>query len=358
MCFPSLVMEKLSEQQRRDIIVNFYRDHEADGKSHTVKHFVAMGVPKRSIYSVLARFQQTQTTKRKQGSGRPAVKLPKPARKRLVKAAADKKGVSSTKLAQKFGVERSYVSKVLAKNNCKWLKREKAPQVTPEQEETQRARCRKLSRDIFPPSLPTSIVMDDESYFGYKHDEIPGNVGYYTQNKENTPPAVRFRTKTKFPAKLLVWIAISDKGRSEPFFVPNHGSVNGEVYRNDCITQRLIPFLQEHHSDGDYVFWPDLASAHYANATQELFRENDIPFVPKDSNPPNAPQLRPIEDLWSWLKQLVYEGGWEAQTEDQLRRRIRACLRKVDWDRIRTALRRVKSDIRKAADHGVMAVHH
>ena len=115
------------------------------------------------------------------------------------------------------------------------------------------------------------------------HDKMLGNVRYYTTNKDNTP-AVRYRFKINFPKKLLVWIVISDKGLSEPFFVPIRGSLNGEIYRRECIESRLVSFLEEHHFNGDY--WPDLAGSHYANATQELLHERNVKNVPKDSNPP------------------------------------------------------------------------
>ena len=31
-------------------------------------------------------------------------------------------------------------------------------------------------------------------------------------------------------------------------------------------------------------------------------------------NPPNAPQIRPIENYWDILEMKVYEGNWMAQT--------------------------------------------
>ena len=80
-----------------------------------------MGVLRRTIYSVLTRFEERGEISRK-GSGRPAVKLTKAAQKRLIKAASDKKAISSRKLARKFGVDRSCVSKVLAEVNCSWYK--------------------------------------------------------------------------------------------------------------------------------------------------------------------------------------------------------------------------------------------
>ena len=34
--------------------------------------------------------------------------------------------------------------------------------------------------------------------------------------------------------------------------------------------------------------------------------------------PPNAPQIRPIENYWGIFKMKVYEGNWTAQTRDHL----------------------------------------
>ena len=39
----------------------------------------------------------------------------------------------------------------------------------------------------------------------------------------------------------------------------------------------------------------------------------DIQYVMKDINPPNAPQIRPIENYWSIFKQKVYENNWSAK---------------------------------------------
>ena len=65
-----------------------------------------------------------------------------------------------------------------------------------------------------------------------------------------------------------------------------------------------------HHSDFNYLFWSDLASAHYSKATIAWMDEN-LYFVDKGSNPPNVPQARPIENFWGCLAQKVFEGGWQ-----------------------------------------------
>ena len=62
--------------------------------------------------------------------------------------------------------------------------------------------------------------MDDslQFYLGLKGDITPGNVGFYKKyvtSAGDGPEEVRFRTKAKYPEKLLVWITISEKGISK-----------------------------------------------------------------------------------------------------------------------------------------------
>ena len=98
-------------------------------------------------------------------------------------------------------------------------------------------------------------------------------------------------------------------GVTAPVICPSRGNINGEFYREKCIKQTLLPFLATHYPSGGYVFWPDLATAHYARATATLLTEAEVPTVTREMNPPNLPQLRPIEDFWGFPKQQVYRGG-------------------------------------------------
>ena len=120
---------------------------------------------------------------------------------------------------------------------------------------------------------------------------------------------------------MLVWICISDKGISPPIFQKSGLAVNKSVYL-DIIKRGLVPFIEKHHSDGKYKFWPDLASSHYAKVVVDYFRAKKISFVQKIENPANVPEARPIEDFWSILKGNVYENGWRAKNLDELTNKI------------------------------------
>ena len=106
--------------------------------------------------------------------------------------------------------------------------------------------------------------MDDEKYFPFYCDKMPGKQGIYTDNIEECPDEIKYKGEDKYPSHMLVWIAISEHGFSEPLIRPvGAPAINQHIYLQECLIKRLMPFINQHHSDGNYVFWPDCASSHY-----------------------------------------------------------------------------------------------
>ena len=137
------------------------------------------------------------------------------------------------------------------------------------------------------------------------------------------------------PDKVMIWVAFSPKGISDIYFAPQQSTMDQETYRKECLEKRLFKFIDENYnSREEIIFWPDLASSHYAKKTQEFLTENNIFCVPKDHNPPNAPQIRPIENFFAILKQHVYAGNWSAKNRGCLIRRIKKCVHELDMDMI------------------------
>jgi len=76
--------------------------------------------------------------------------------------------------------------------------------------------------------------------------------------------------------------------------------------------------------------------------------------IPRNANPPNCPQIRPIEDFWAALKQEVYAGGWEAKSDRQLKQRIRLKLKNMDLAVSKAFLARSKVGYEKSLITGSM----
>ena len=78
-----------------------------------------------------------------------------------------------------------------------------------------------------------------------------------------------------------------------------------------------------------------------------------ITVLPKDPNPPNAPQIRPIELFWAHLKAKVYCDGWSAQNVQQLKNRICEMIGTFSDAYFVTLMAGVKTKVRSASDNGL-----
>ena len=68
--------------------------------------------------------------------------------------------------------------------------------------------------------------------------------------------------------------------------------------------------------------------------------DENVKFMPKDMNPPNVPQARPIENCL-------------AKTEQQLIRRIKSKMKEFDKNFVESLLEGVKAKIKSIGDNGV-----
>ena len=134
----------------------------------------------------------------------------------------------------------------------------------------------------------------------------------------------------------MLWIAISPKGLSTPVLTSGRSmSVTSSTYITRCLNPCLVPFVQQQYPNGGYIFWPGKASSHYARATLSFLEKNEIKYVPKEMNPTEVPQCRPIEDYFGVLATHVYAKNWVAKDVEALKRRIRTCIKKIPAKTIR-----------------------
>ena len=88
--------------------------------------------------------------------------------------------------------------------------------------------------------------------------------------------------------------------------------MNHQVY-STILSMQVIPFIREKYSDHRYYLRPYLASAHYADTTQQFLKDEGISYIPKYDNPPAVASLCPIENFWAALKKKKYGSRWEAE---------------------------------------------
>ncbi|RNA05398.1 glucosylceramidase 4 [Brachionus plicatilis] len=192
-----------------------------------------------------------------------------------------KDNISQRQVANKFDISQQMVSKLFKKLQITPKKKMKILDRTETQKKVARVKCRNLN--LKNPNI--SWILDDESYITLSHVTLLQH-----QQVQNIPQ-------------------LRDLSRNYLFG---------------------WSFMRGHHSDGNYKFWPDLASFHYANTVINYLIDQNIKYVQKCENPANVPEVRPTDDFWSILKEKVCKNVWRAKNLDELRNKIRLCTRNMD----------------------------
>lgn len=326
-----------SEHKKREIILRKHTEN-----PHLSYRALAklLKLPQSSVCLVLKRFRERLTVDRKPGSaGKQGAKDKKKEAHVLRLFTANPK-LSSRDVAKKVKMSQSYVQKTKSRAGLKSFKAQAAPNRDAKQNLSAKQRSRKLYDNYL--TKFGCVVLDDETYIKADFKQIPGQEFYTSKNRKDAPEDCKIKKRSKFPKKILLWQAICSCGKRSRSFVTT-GTVNGEIYKKECLQKRLLPFLRSHSSQP--LFWPDLASCHYSKAVVEWYKHNDVAVVPKECNPPNCPELRPIEEYWAIMKGILKKGGGEVKSAAELQNKWKwACKRYPD-----SAVQDLMSRIRRKA---------
>lgn len=200
----------------------------------------------------------------------------------------------SLKAAKKLNLPKSTLSDIKVHKLAITAKtRKKFPKYVRNQEQRAESGLRKIYNE----TRKKTLIIDDETYVILNPKETPGRKFVHALDHNQLEFHHKLKPVTKFPDKILVWQAIDEIGNvSELYFTK--GTINQDIYLNECLKKQLLPFILQHHELNDILFWPDLATTHYANQVQAFFREKSIPFVEKVESPP-----RGIETFWAQCKE-------------------------------------------------------
>jgi transposase len=149
--------------------------------------------------------------------------------------------------------------------------------------------------------------------------------------------------KPKFSAKIMCWGAVSTRVKSK--FAVVVGSMTAQRY-----VDTLKSYLVQNKSKSTIkkmVFQQDNASCHTAKLTRAFFSEIGLTVLPW---PPNSPDLNPIENIWSMLKQSVEKRA--VKTKDELIRVVEEEWNRLDINLVRRTIGSMKNRIEQVISRG------
>lgn len=298
-------------------------------------------IAKSTVTNVLKNFNNRLSIERKKGSGRKCGAVSKQKEKSVVTIFKRNPNLSVRDVAKKVKMSPSYVQKAKKRNKLKTFKVSVAPNRDDHQNKIAKTRARKLYETML--LNFQCILMDDETYVKSDFKQLPGQEYFTATNPNVVPEQFKVKKLSKFPKKFLIWQAICTCGRRSKIFVTT-GTINQEIYVNECLNKRLMPMIRDH--SGSLLFWPDLASAHYSKKTMEWYRENEVNFVPRDKNPPNCPELRPIEKYWANLKRKLKKSKKVCNNHKDFQIKCRQAAALMNSEHVQTLMKSVKRKVR------------
>lgn len=335
-------------------LAKFYQEHNCDRKL-THHHFQAIGISKRRINMVLARVEQGKDLQYNKNSGpKPTVTSQKNINK-AIKLFGKNPGLSVRDAAIKMNIPHASMNDIRRKAGIRSKVKRKVPKLKPQQIESAKKNCLKLYKKCVPSGGNYFIIMDDETYMELDPQEakkkqwVSITPGYELSEED------QIVQKSKFPAKMLVWQAITQDGRVSPPYVSS-GTMNSIIYRDKCLKAILKPWLQSLNIVEPILFWPDKATCHYANITLDFLRENGIDYVRKIDNPTSIPQCRPIERFWALCKTDMIKQNKVTYDPSLFKRRWTVVSKTVAEKSGKNLFNKFKAKLRLAAKEGPWSV--
>lgn len=280
------------------LVCHAYENEFKRDRKNTVQHFVNKGYWRRTINRVLARYVERGSIDYKKSSGHPVTVAKKKVVKTVDNLFKTNPNISTRAAAKKAGLTKSTLWNIKAKRlGLKTYKAKTAPKYNERQKKIAKTNCRKIVDKLLRPDPSKILVLDDETYIVVDPESVNGVKYYSCRDKKTVAPEYKFKGKEKFPKKYLVWLALNENGHvSKPLIIAK--TLNSKSYLSECIKKRLIPFIE----NKNVLFWPDMATCHYAKNVTSFLKEKKVKFVQKCENAPNVPQARPIEKFWALLK--------------------------------------------------------
>lgn len=298
-------------------------------------------VSRNTVSRVIKNFEEDVSINRKQGTGRKNGCRDRNKAKKVVSMLKKNPNLSGRKTAQLADCSESFVRRVKADAGLKTYKVQKVPDRNAQKNCEAKTRAGKLYTNFV--KKFECCVMDDETYVLSDFSQLPGQEFYVADARGNVPEKFRTQRRSKFPRKYLVWQAICSCGERSQNFVTT-GTINTEIYIKQCLQKRLLPFLRSH--DVSSYFWPDLASCHYSKAALEWYQQNNVTFVPREANPPNCPELRPIERYWALVKKKLKATKGTCKDTTAFKRKWCAASQQIQEETIKALMRGVPEKVK------------
>lgn len=265
-----------------------------------------LGLKRRFVYYNIAKLQETGSVENRYQSGRPRTARTK-RMVRIVKARISRNPQRSTrKLGRDLQISKSSIHRIL-RDDCQFkaYHKRKVHGLTSKQKDARRLRCKALLARFDDKSVE-NIIFSDEKLFVVQQSHNSKNDIVYALSIDDIPENIRTVQRFQNTSSVMVWAALSKKGKFPLVFIEKGVKINANYYQSEILERQLLANVGAIHPDGNWVFQQDSAPAHMAKATQAWCRANCPAFISTQEWPSSSPDLNPLDfSIWGLLEARV-----------------------------------------------------
>lgn len=250
------------------------------------------------VRRTIQRYVETGSIKKRYGGGRRCTATAPAVVERVRHRLERNPERSAQQLAQDLNVSDRSVRRILKKKlKVQPYKKHKSQELTALQCRKRLDRSKELIRLLDGGMLPNIVFSDEktfciEQYLNKQNDRV-----WLKKRTSNHSDRLRV-TRRQGADQIMVWAAISEKGRSSLVFLPmgrNEVKINEQIYRDKILRPELIPWARKTFGSEHWTFQQDSAPSHKANGTQNWLRSNVPVLIDRDMWPPSSPDLNPLD---------------------------------------------------------------
>jgi inhibitor of nuclear factor kappa-B kinase subunit alpha len=181
------------------------------------------------------------------------------------------------------------------------------------------------------------IVFSDEKLFVIEEHLNAQNDRVYAVAFEAIPEQVRTVQHFQKPGSVMVWGAVSSRGKFPLVFVESGVKVNAAYYREAILEGCLKAGAQRVFGQDQWTFQQDSAPAHKAKVIQDWCQAEIPDFIRSSEWPPSSPDLNPLDyAIWGILEAKV--NAIQHTSLDSLKKRLRAEWGKLSMNHVRNSI--------------------
>lgn len=313
-------------EDRRNLVKKYF--NEGKLPAQIFKMLRKTGVSESFVKYTIKRLRETGSIKNRPKSGRP-----RSARtKKLIKAVRERirrnPERSARKLAADFQVSNTTMRRVLKNDlQLKPYKKRKLHGLTTKQREKRVKRSRALLKRHGKKSIE-NIIFSDEKLFVIEQHLNAQNDRIYLASFEDIPEELRTVQRFQKSSSVMVWGAVSQKGKLPLVFIEKGVKINADYYQKENLEGSLKTWAPLIHENDNWCFQQDSAPSHMAKATQGWCERECPGFIKTEEWPPSSPDLNPLDYcVWGTLEGKV--NAKQHRSLDSLKRKL-----SLEWDKL------------------------